>query len=238
MIRIDFVTLFPEMVLDSLNHSIMSRTAKQGIVQFKAVNPREFTTDNHRTVDDAPYGGGPGMILKVEPVIKAVRSLNLTTATKVLLTDPSGEKFTHTHAKRLADEEHLIFICGHYGGFDERIREVSRAQSFSIGDYVLTGGELPALVMTDSIVRLLPGSLGCDQSAELDSHYDHLLGHPQYTRPESFEGFDIPYVLRSGDHGAIAQWRREQSIKSTREKRPDLFWGAELEKEDVKMLLF
>jgi tRNA (guanine37-N1)-methyltransferase len=235
MLRIDFVTLFPEMVLDAVGHSILRRAAESEIVRFGAVNPREFTHDNHRTVDDSPFGGGPGMVMKCEPVAAAIESLNAQNAA-VLMTDPTGVPFTQAMAEELSRKEHVVFLCGHYEGIDDRVRKLFATHTVSIGDFVLTGGELPSLVMADAIVRLLPGALGCAQSLMADSHSDGLLSAPQFTRPESFREESVPEVLRSGDHGAVNKWRRKQALELTRKNRPDLFWRAELRKGDVKLL--
>jgi tRNA (guanine37-N1)-methyltransferase len=236
MLRIDFVTLFPEMVLGAVGHSILRRASESEIVQFGAVNPREFTHDNHRTVDDSPFGGGPGMLMKCEPVAAAIDSLFPDENTAVVMTDPTGIPFTQAVAHELASRNRVIFLCGHYEGIDDRIRRLYATHTVSIGDFVLTGGELPALVMADAVVRLLPGSLGCSGSLDADSHSDGLLSAPQFTRPETFKGEAVPDVLRSGDHGAIDNWRRRQALELTRKNRPDLFWHAPLTKQDVTLL--
>lgn len=237
MLRIDFVTLFPEMVLGALEHSIPSRAAKAGLVEFCATNPRDFTFDNHKTVDDNPYGGGPGMLMKVEPISRAMASLELgDRPTAVVLTDPTGELFTQAHAREFSSLERLVFLCGHYEGFDHRIEEMYATHSLSIGDYVLTGGELPALVMADAAVRLIPGALGSPESLTIDSFEDGLLSAPQYTRPEEFEGRRVPPVLLSGNHAEIRKWKRKEALRLTRERRPDLFGMVELSKEDRKLL--
>lgn len=237
MLQIDFLTLFPEMVLAALDHSIPSRAAKAGLVRFGAVNPRDFTFDNHRTVDDNPYGGGPGMLMKIEPVSRAIESMALASeGTAVIVTDPTGELFTQEHAREFSRFERLVFLCGHYEGFDHRIEQRYATHSLSIGDYVLTGGELPALVMADSVVRLLPGALGSPASLTIDSFEDGLLSAPQYTRPEEFEGLKVPAVLLSGNHAEIQKWKRKESLRLTRERRPDLFSKVELSKQDRKLL--
>lgn len=236
--RIDFVTLFPEMMLDAVGHSILGRAAGSGLVEFKATNPREFTTDKHRTVDDSPYGGGPGMLMKCEPIAKALDSLELDPVAAVVLTDPTGTRFTQEIAKDLSTKQRVVFLCGHYEGIDDRIRQLYATHTVSLGDFVLTGGELPSLVMADAIVRLIPGALGSAESLEADSHSDGLLSAPQYTRPEEFRGLKAPDVLLSGDHEAIRKWRRAQSLDLTRRNRPDLFAHARLDKKDVDMLSF
>lgn len=238
--KIDFVTLFPDMVLGALGHSIMSRAANAQIVTFGTVNPRDFTADKHRTVDDHPYGGGPGMVMMAEPIEKALEAISAgpearDPQTVVVLTDPSGKVFRQRHARELCELERVVFVCGHYEGVDERVMTQLCTHAFTIGDYVLTGGELPALVMADSIVRLLPGAIGDPSSHEDDSHEGGLLGHPLYTRPEVFRGERVPEELKSGDHAAIAQWRRRASLLRTRANRPDLFVTADLNSSDLDL---
>ncbi len=201
--------------------SIVGRAQERGLVHINPVDLRGFTHDAHRTVDDKPYGGGPGMLMKIEPLVEAVEALRSPDA-KVVLTGPCGEKFRQRHAQELASEKHLIFICGHYEGVDERVRQALVDREFSIGDYVLTSGNLPALVMIDAIVRLLPGVLGSPESSVSESFSDGLLEYPQYTRPPEFRGMKVPDVLISGDHAKIAKWRRERALETTRLKRPDL----------------
>ena len=236
MLRIDFVTLFPEMVLDAVGHSILKRAAEAKLVEYGAVDPRTFTHDKHRTVDDNPFGGGPGMLMKCEPIAAAIDSLFPDEYTAVVMTDPTGVPFTQQIAHELSQRQRIIFVCGHYEGIDDRIRRLYATHTVSIGDFVLTGGELPALVMTDSVVRLLPGALGSAESLQADSHVDGLLSAPQFTRPDTFKDEPVPDVLRSGDHGAIEKWRRKQSLELTRSTRPDLFWRADLSAKDVKLL--
>jgi len=236
MLRIDFVTLFPKMVLDAVEHSILNRAADSKLVQYGAVDPRSFTHDKHRTVDDNPFGGGPGMLMKCEPLAAAIDSLFHDEDTAIVMTDPTGIPFTQSIAKELSQRKRVIFLCGHYEGIDDRIRKIYATHTVSIGDFVLTGGELPALVMCDSIVRLLPGALGSAESLQADSHADGLLSAPQFTRPETFRDENVPEVLRSGDHGAIEKWRRKQALQLTRVNRPDLFWKAGLTAKDVMIL--
>ena len=236
MLRIDFVTLFPEMILGAVGHSILKRAADSKIVEFGAVDPRTFTHDKHRTVDDNPFGGGPGMLMKCEPVAAAIDSLFPDEHTAVVMTDPTGVLFTQLAAHELSQAQRVIFVCGHYEGIDDRIRHLYATHTFSIGDFVLTGGELPSLVMADAVVRLLPGALGSAESLSVDSHVDGLLSAPQFTRPETFKDESVPEVLRSGDHGAVEKWRRKQALEMTRKNRPDLFWRAELTASDVKLL--
>jgi len=191
------------------------------LVQINTVDLRDFTHDNHKTVDDKPYGGGAGMLMKPEPLFEAVESLK-TSKTKVLLTSPSGEPFTQKMAHELANEEHLIVICGHYEGVDERVRQVLVDRDVSIGDYVLTSGNLPAMVIVDAVTRLLPGALGSPESEIDESFEDGLLEYPQYTRPAEYRGYAVPEVLLSGNHKQIAEWRRRESEKRTGQVRPDL----------------
>jgi tRNA (guanine37-N1)-methyltransferase len=235
-VRIGFVTLFPEMVMPALGHSIMSRAAASGAVSFDCSNPRDFATDAHRSVDDSSYGGGPGMVMMPHLIQQSLASLGLSEGAEVILMDPAGERFTQGVARELAGKKEVVFVCGHYEGVDERVRETLCTRALTIGDFVLTGGELPALTMTDAIVRLLPGVLGDPQSHMDDSHSDGLLGFPLYTRPGSFEGREVPEVLMSGHHGKIAAWRRREQLMRTRRSRPDLFAEAELTKDDVKLL--
>ena len=240
MLRIDFVTLFPEMTLSGCRHSILSRAETSGLVEFHAVSPRDFTYDSHGKVDDAPYGGGPGMVMMAEPIAAALASIGVLEKPKqeiaVVMTDPSGCPFRQQDAIELSKLERVVFLCGHYEGIDDRIRAVYCTHCFSIGDYVLTGGELPAMVMTDAIVRNIEGSLGSAESLQIDSHSDGLLSAPQFTRPIDFQGHEVPAVLRSGDHQKIARWRREQSLKVTQMNRPDLLSTTRLDIADLDML--
>ena len=212
--RIDIVTLFPEMFAP-LNESIIKRAREKGILNINFTQLRDFAFDKHRQVDDTPFGGGSGMVLKPEPMFRAVRSILETSLPpeqrRVLIMDPIGKKFTQDKAKELATFSQLIFICGHYEGFDERIYELAD-EAISIGEYVLTGGELPAMVIIDAVARMLPDVLGSDESAKTDSFYDGGAGYPQYTKPRDFEGRLVPEVLLSGNHAKIAEWRHEQSL--------------------------
>ena len=235
--RIDMVTLFPEMFDGPFGDSIIKRAVDSGILDIHYTNFRDYSCDKHKHVDDSPFGGGAGMVLKPEPLFLAVRALKEKTAEfegrrRILLMDPSGETFTQAKAKELAECSQLIFICGHYEGFDARITERLADEALSIGDYVLTGGELPAMVITDAVARMLPGVLGDETSAPTDSFYDGLLEFPQYTRPREFEGMEVPEVLISGDHAKIAEWRRRQSLRLTFERRPDLLEKAQLSAAD------
>ena len=234
--RIDYLTLFPEMFEGVLNHSILKRAQDKGMLAVNTVNFRDYAENKHNQVDDYPFGGGQGMVLKPEPIFNALESLQQTPETRVILMCPQGEPFTQEKAQELSEAEHLVFICGHYEGYDERIREHLVTDEISIGDYVLTGGELPAMTMTDAIVRLIPGVLGNQQSHEDDSFQDVLLEFPQYTRPREYRGMNVPEVLLSGNHARIDAWRREQKLLRTYRNRPDLFDKAELTKQDQDIL--
>ena len=220
--RIDIVTIFPDFVRQALNHSIIGRARSAETVHIAACDLRDFTKDKRRTVDDSPYGGGAGMVLKPEPLFEAVDSLR-TESSRVILMSPQGTTFTQQKAVELSNQEHLILLCGHYEGFDERVREHLVDEEISIGDYVLTGGELAALAIVDSTVRLLPGVLGNSESLSSESFEEHLLEYPQYTRPVEYRGWTVPDVLLSGHHEQVAQWRRKQQEEITRLKRPDLW---------------
>lgn len=234
--QINVVTLFPEMIEQALGHSMIGRARAKGLLEIRTVNPRDFATDAHRTVDDSPYGGGPGMVMKPEPVHAALLSLNLPATPTVLIPDPTGPLFTQDWATRLAEEDCLTLVCGHYEGIDDRVRQRWNAQLVSIGDYVLTGGELAALIIADAVGRLIPGVLGNQGSLDIDSHADGLLSAPQFTRPDEWEGLEIPDVLKTGDHRRIAKWKRAQALRLTRQRRPDLFAQAHLEKGDLDLL--
>lgn len=238
--RIDMITIFPEMFAGPFGASMTKRAIDKGILDVHFTNFRDFSTDKHHHVDDTPFGGGAGMVLKPEPMYKAVRSVLAKTTEfasnrRVLIMDPAGVPFSQNKAKELANFAQLIFICGHYEGFDARIYKLAD-EAISIGDFVLTGGELPAMVITDAVSRMLPGVLGAAESAPTDSFYEGLLGFPQYTRPREFEGMEVPEVLVSGDHAKIRKWRRKQALLATREKRPDLLAKAELSQQDKKFL--
>jgi tRNA (guanine37-N1)-methyltransferase len=228
---IDVITLFPEMLAGFLGQSMMKRAAAAGHVTFHLINLRDFTDDKHRTTDDRPFGGGPGMVMKPEPMFRAVESVR-TEASRVILMCPQGVPFTQCRAQELSGEEHLIFICGHYEGVDERIRTALADEEISIGDYVLTNGVLPAAVVMDAVVRLRPGVLGGEGAAEQESFSEELLEYPQYTRPAEFRGMNVPEELVSGDHAAVAKWRREQAEKRTATRRPDLRAGHGAENGD------
>ena len=223
--HVDVITPFPGMIESFFNESMLKRACDKGVVTISTVNLRDFTFDKHRTVDDAPYGGGPGMILKPEPIFLAVDSLkkkNPEIGSRVIFMSPQGETYTQEKAFELAKESHLIFICGHYRGVDQRVVDALVTDEISIGDYILTGGELAAAVVIDSVVRLLPGVLGDFDSAEKDTFTCGILDHPHYTRPEVFNGMKVPEVLLSGHHAKIEEWRKQKALEKTKEKRPDL----------------
>lgn len=232
------LTLFPDMVMEGLNTSIIGRAMDKGLLSVEAINIRDYSKEKHNHVDDAPYGGGAGMVMQPGPVCDSYEALcrRLGKRPRVLYMTPQGRVFNQSIAKELAEEEDLVFLCGHYEGIDERALEQIVTDSLSIGDYVLTGGELPAMVMIDCISRLVPGVLNNDVSAEIESFHDNLLEYPQYTRPEVYEGRQVPEVLLSGHHRNIETWRRQQSIKRTLERRPDLLEKANLTEKEKAYL--
>lgn len=237
--RIDILSLFPAMFDGPFGDSIIRRAVENGILDINITNPRDFAEGKHQQVDDTPFGGGSGMVMKPEPVFRAVRHVKENTDfanRRVLLMSPEGSVFNQAKARELAQYDQLIFICGHYEGFDARISENLADEIISIGDFVLTGGELPAMMITDAVARMLPGVLGSEESAPTDSFYNGLLEHPQYTRPREFEGLSVPEILLSGDHAKIAQWRREKSLEITLKNRPDLLETAELTEADKKYI--
>ncbi len=219
--KIDVRTLFPGMCPGPLDESIIKRACESGRLRLGIRDLRDYTHDRHRKVDDRPFGGGPGMLMKPEPLFEAVEDLR-GEKTRVILTSPAGRPFRQEIARELAGEDHLLLICGSYEGFDERVRERLADDEISIGDYVLTNGALPAMVIIDAVTRLLPGVLGDDESSVDESFSESLLEYPQYTRPAEFRGMSVPEVLLSGDHAAIERWRREQACKRTGQRRPDL----------------
>ncbi len=219
--KLTILTLFPEMFPSILNESIIKRAINNNLVEVNLINFRDFATNKHKTVDDTPYGGGAGMLLQVEPIYRALKSIpGSDTALKILLT-PQGKLYNQSIAKDLLDNEHIILVCGHYEGFDERVRDYIDLE-ISIGDYVLTGGEIAALAIMDSVIRLIPGALGSEDSYIHDSFYEDSLDYPQYTKPREFDGKKVPDVLLSGNHAEIAKWRENQKQKRTKERRPDL----------------
>jgi len=219
--KIDVLALFPAMFAGPLDESIVKRAREAGLLDLKIHNLRDWTHDRHKTVDDKPFGGGPGMLLKVEPLFEAIESLQRE-KTKVILLSPSGRKFSQQIARELSQEKDLLLICGSYEGFDARVREALADDELSIGDYVLTNGALPAMVVIDAVARLLPGVLGDDESSQDESFSHGLLEYPQYTRPAEFRGMKVPDVLLSGNHAEIEKWRREQAKLRTEKRRPDL----------------
>lgn len=240
MMRIDVVTLFPEMFRGPLDSSIIGRARERGLLSIHLWNIRDFADDKHRVVDEPPYGGGPGMILKAPPVYRAVEHIwehHAAPGTKpyTILMSPQGVPLKQSRVRELAQMPHLVLLCGHYEGIDERVRYLADDE-ISIGDYILTGGELPAMVLIDATARFIPGVLGEESSAAEESFADGLLEYPQYTRPANFRGMEVPAVLLSGDHERIRRWRRQQSLKRTLERRPDLLFKAKLSDEDRRLL--
>ena len=235
--RFDILTLFPNMFSSPLRESVLGRAIENGLVQIRTINIRDFTSDKHHVVDDTPYGGGQGMVMKVEPIAAAIEWVKSQdpSAWVVCLT-PQGKQFNQGTALTLSSRSHLILLCGRYEGVDERVRELFADEEISIGDYVLTGGELAAMVVIDAVSRLLPGVLGSERSAEEDSFFNSLLEYPQYTRPFNFRGSCVPEVLLSGNHSAISLWRRRKALERTSVKRPDLLAKAKLSEGDKKLL--
>jgi len=226
--RIDIISIFPKMFEPVLNESIIKRAQSKGQVRIYVHDLRDYTLDKHRKVDDRPFGGGSGMVMTPEPMFRAVEALTKkaklkTKDKRIILLSPQGKTFSHPIAKKLAKYKHLVFICGHYEGVDERVRQELVDEEISIGDYVLTGGELPAMVIVDAVIRLIPGVLGDKNSLNFESFEGNLLEYPQYTRPAFFRGLKVPAILLSGDHKKIESWRNKESIKRTLAKRPDLF---------------
>ncbi|HHY74603.1 MAG TPA: tRNA (guanosine(37)-N1)-methyltransferase TrmD [Bacillus bacterium] len=236
--KIDVLTLFPEMFSGVLSQSILKKAQERQIVTYNVHNFREFSKDKHQKVDDYPYGGGAGMVLTPQPIFDAVTHLTMDTEKRprIILMCPQGERYTQKKAEELAKEEQLIFICGHYEGYDERIREHLVTDELSIGDYVLTGGELASMVIIDSVVRLLPGVLGNESSAPCDSYSSGLLEHPHYTRPADFNGMKVPETLLSGNHKKIEEWRAKESLRRTFLRRPDLLNERSLSEKEKKWL--
>ncbi|OGP87712.1 MAG: tRNA (guanosine(37)-N1)-methyltransferase TrmD [Deltaproteobacteria bacterium RBG_16_48_10] len=235
--RFDILTLFPKMFSSPFQESILGRAIEKGLVQIRIVNIRDFALDKHQVVDDTPYGGGQGMVMKVEPIARAIEWVKSEDdSARVIYLTPQGRPFDQEKARELVSHTHLILLCGRYEGVDERARELFVDEEISIGDYVLTGGELAAMVLIDAISRLLPGVLGSDRSAIEDSFFNSLLEYPQYTRPFDFRGSLVPEVLLSGNHLAISQWRRREALKRTWIRRPDLLAKAHFSPEDRRLL--
>lgn len=232
--RIDILTLFPDMCSSVLSESIIGRARANGFVEIECTDIRDYTADKHNRVDDAPYGGGPGMIMQAQPIYDCFEALckKLSKRPRLIYMSPQGKVLTQQKVKELAQEESIAILCGHYEGVDERVIEEIVDEEISIGDYVLTGGELPALILADSIARMLPGVLAGEEAYSEESHYSSLLEYPQYTRPPEWRGRQVPQVLLSGHHGNIKRWRREQSLRRTYERRADLLECAQLDKND------
>jgi tRNA (guanine37-N1)-methyltransferase len=234
---VDVVTIFPQMIEPALAEGVIGRARAKGLVDVKARDLRDYTTDRHRVVDDVPFGGGPGMVMKPEPIFRAVEAIasERGAPSAVILTTPQGRRFSHAEAVRFSRMERLIILCGRYEGVDERVAEALVTDEISIGDYVLTGGELPALVVVDAVVRLVPGVVGDEASVAADSFVEGLLDCPHYTRPADFRGMTVPDVLLSGHHAEIARWRRDQQLARTAQRRPDLLGRVteQVEKEST-----
>ena len=228
--HVDVLTLFPEIYPGPLGTSIVGRAVRRGLLEIRPVDVRKYASDKRGTVDDSPYGGGPGMLMKVEPLMAALESPETAArggaARRVILLGPRGRRFSQAVARELAREKHLVLVCGHYEGIDERVRILTHCEEISIGDYVLTSGNLAAMVVVDAVARLLPGALGNGESSEDESFSAGLLEYPQYTRPEEYRGLRVPHVLQSGDHGAVARWRRREAERLTWKLRPDLWRQA------------
>ena len=238
MIRFDVFTLFPDVVRSYFEASVVGKAQQAALLEIQVHNIRDYTHDRHHTTDDVPYGGGGGMVMKPEPIFAAVESVlgGSLGSVPILLLTPQGKRFTHDMAQDLAGQPRLVLLCGRYEGVDERVRLHLATEEISIGDYVLTGGELPSMVVIDAVARLIPGVLGDAEAAARDSHAGGLLEHPHFTRPAEFRGWRVPDVLLSGDHARIAAWRREQSLRRTWARRPDLIPGAALSEAEREML--
>ena len=221
--KFDVLTLFPEMIESCCSCSILKRAVESGVIEINTINPRDFTEDKHKKVDDTPYGGGAGMVLMAQPFVDAYESIEKSEKSITIMLTPQGEVFDEKMGKEFAQYEQIIMLCGHYEGFDERIKDIIKPKEVSIGDFVLTGGELPALCIIDSVSRKLEGTLGHVESAEKDSFSDGLLEHPHYTKPRNFRGLEVPEVLLNGNHGEIEKFRHEESLKKTKLKRKDLY---------------
>ncbi len=237
--RFDVITLFPDIIKGACAESMPSRAGEKGVISINTVNPREFTHDKHRKTDDTPYGGGAGMVLSCQPYMDAINSVEELENSETIIMTPQGELFNQKMAEEFSTKSQLRIICGHYEGFDERIRILSNAREVSIGDFVLSGGEYSAICIIDAVTRLLEGTLGNSESKDYDSHSEYLLEYPQYTKPREYEGLEVPEILLGGNHEKIAQWRRIKQFERTKEKRPDLFekfLKTELSKTDKKLL--
>ena len=236
--RIDIMTLFPDMCLAYLNSSVIGRARSAGIVRIECTDIRDYTTDKHRRVDDSPYGGGMGMIMQAQPIFDCYQDICKKAGTKphLIYLTPQGKTLTQERVKALAKLDHLALLCGHYEGVDERVIEELQPEEISVGDYVLTGGELPALIVADAVSRLIPGVLSSDECFTEESHYSSLLEYPQYTRPFEWRGRQVPDVLITGHHANVEKWRREQALKRTADRRPDMLEKAQLSENDMKFL--
>ena len=234
--KIEVLSLFPNMFAGVMSESMMWKARDRQLLEFRVYNIRDYAEDRHRQVDDSPYGGGGGMILKADVVVRAIEAVRGNEDAPVILMSPQGRLLNHQVARELSRREHLILVCGHYEGFDERIRELAISDEISIGDYVLTGGELAAMVVIDAVVRQLPGVLGAAGAQDRDSHADGLLEGPHYTRPAEFRGLGVPDVLKSGHHAEVERWRRRQALKRTWQNRPELLSSARLSEEDQSYL--
>ncbi len=221
--RFDVLTLFPEMINEACSHSIMKRALDSDVIEVNAITPRDYTLDKHKKVDDTPYGGGAGMVLMAQPYVDAYESIEKQDNSITLMMTPQGETFDNNMGRKLAKYDQIIILCGHYEGFDERIRDIIQPKEVSIGDFVLTGGELPALCVIDSVSRKLDGTLGKQESMEYDSFEDGLLEYPQYTKPREYRGLEVPEVLLNGNHALINEYRKEQQLIRTKQRRPDLY---------------
>ncbi len=236
--RIDIMTLFPDMCLVYLNSSVIGRARSAGIVRIECTDIRDYTTDKHRRVDDSPYGGGMGMIMQAQPIFDCYQDICKKAGTKphLIYLTPQGKTLTQERVKALAKLDHLALLCGHYEGVDERVIEELQPEEISVGDYVLTGGELPALIVADAVSRMIPGVLSSDECFTEESHYSSLLEYPQYTRPFEWRGRQVPDVLITGHHANVEKWRREQALKRTADRRPDMLEKAQLSENDMKFL--
>jgi len=234
--KFEILTLFPEMFEGVLGNSILNKAQQRDLIDIETINIRDYATDKHKQADDYPYGGGAGMVMKPEPIFRAVDDLEIDEGIPVILLTPQGKTFNQQMAKDFAKRERLVLLCGHYEGIDQRVRDELVTHEVSIGDFVLTGGELPAMVLVDAISRMLPGVLGSDESYIEDSFYHGILDYPQYTRPQEFRDLEVPSILLSGDHGKIARWRRKEALKKTLLRRADLLEEIELSAEDKELL--
>jgi tRNA (guanine37-N1)-methyltransferase len=237
-VKFDIVTIFPHMVEAFVAEGVVGRAAQRGLIDVRVRDLREFTDDRHRTVDDVPYGGGPGMVMKPEPFVRAAEAIERERGRPgvIVLMSPQGRQFTQAEAGRLRAAEHVVLLCGRYEGLDDRVREYLKADEISIGDYVISGGELAALIVVDAVSRLVPGVVGDDESVEADSFTRGLLDFPHYTRPADFRGLAVPAVLLSGHHAEIRRWRKREALRRTLERRPDLLLPAELDDEEREMI--